>query len=80
MFASAISGRLTNFSRISAIVVSVGRAYSHDISPSAKKFFERSASRLVTPLSLTASSVIDVSGIECTWYSASEPSSSGFAS
>ena len=41
-------------------------------------FFERSASRLVTPLSFSASSVIDVSGTSCTWYSASEPSSSGF--
>ena len=29
-------------------------------------FFERSASRLVTPMSLTASSVIEVSGISWT--------------
>ena len=67
MFASAISGRLANFARISSIVVSVGRVYSHDISPSANMFFARSASRDVTPESLTASSVIDVSGIACTW-------------
>src|SRR5581483_7731379 len=51
---------------------------SHDISPSANMFFARSASRLVTPASLTASWVMVVSGIACTWKSASEPSSSGF--
>ena len=67
MFASAISGRFANFSRISAIVASVGRVYSQDISPSANMFFARSASRLVTPTSFSASSVIDVSGIACTW-------------
>ena len=67
MFASAISGRLANLLRISATVDSVGRVYSQDISPSANKFFARSASRLVTPESLTASSVIVVSGIAWTW-------------
>ena len=45
MFASAISGRLANFVSISATVDSVGRVYSHDISPSANMFFARSASR-----------------------------------
>ncbi len=40
-------------------------------------FLARSASRLVTPASLTASSVIVVSGIECSEKSAREPSSSG---
>ena len=41
-------------------------------------FFAALGLAAVTPDSLTASSVIDVSGIECTWYSPSEPSSSGF--
>ncbi len=50
------------------------------MSPSAKKFFERSASRDVIPsTSLSASIVIDESATSCTWKSASEPSSSGFA-
>ena len=43
-------------------------------------FFERSASRVVTSTSFSASTVSDVSGTSWTWYSASEPSSSGFAS
>ena len=30
-------------------------------------FFERSASRLDRPVSLTASCVIELSGIACTW-------------
>ena len=61
-------------------VVSTGRPYSHDISPSAKKFFARSASRGVTPsIPLHASTVMEVSGIACTLYDSSEPSSSGFA-
>ena len=42
-------------------------------------FFERSASRGVTPsIPFSAPTVSDVSGTECTWNSASEPSSSGF--
>ncbi len=41
-------------------------------------FFERSASRLLTSISFTASSVSVVSGTSWTWNSASEPSSSGF--
>ena len=42
-------------------------------------FFERSASRGVTPsTSLSAPTVSDVSGTACSWYSSSEPSSSGF--
>ena len=49
--------------------------------PSAKKFFERSASRDVTPsMSFSASTVIDESATGWTWKSASEPSSSGFDS
>src|SRR5690348_339338 len=43
-------------------------------------FFDRSASRGVTPsMPLSAPTVSDVSGTECTWNSASESSSSGFA-
>ena len=47
MFAFAISGFDANFFSRNAIVPSVGRVNSHDISPSANMFFERSASRLV---------------------------------
>ena len=43
-------------------------------------FFARSASRFEIPASLSASSVIDESGTACSWYSSSEPSSSGFDS
>ena len=50
------------------------------MSPSAKKFFERSASRDVIPsISLSASTVIEESATSCTWKSPSDPSSSGFA-
>ena len=43
-------------------------------------FFERSASREVTPsMPFSAPTVSVVSGTECTWYSSSDPSSSGFA-
>ena len=59
-------------------MLSIGRVYSHDIRPSANMFFARSASRFVTSMSFSASSVIDVSGTSCTGYSPSEPSSSGF--
>ena len=79
-FASAISGRFANFSSMNASVPSTGRWYSHDISPSAKKFFERSASREVIPsTSFNASTVIDESATSCTWKSPSEPSSSGLS-
>jgi hypothetical protein len=81
VFASTISGRFANLRRMKSTVPSVGRPYSHDIRPSAKKFFERSASREVTPsIPFSASIVIAVSGIECTWYASSDPSSSGLAS
>ena len=47
---------------MNASVPSSGRWYSHDMSPSAKKFFERSASRDVTPsIPFSASTVIDES-------------------
>ena len=48
------------------------------MSPSAKKFFERSASRDVIPsTSFSASTVIDESATSWTWKSPSDPSSSG---
>jgi hypothetical protein len=51
------------------------------MSPSAKKFFERSASLEVTPsIPLSASTVMDESATGCRWKSASDPSSSGFES
>ena len=43
-------------------------------------FFARSASFLLMSMPLSASTVIEVSGIGCTAYDSSEPSSSGFAS
>ena len=81
MFAAAISGRrLPNFSSRNSTDASIERPYSQDISPSANMFFERSASREVTPsMPFSAPTVSVVSGTECTWYSSSEPSSSGFA-
>ena len=49
------------------------------MSPSAKKFFDRSASRDVIPsTSFRASTVIEESDTSCTWKSARAPSSSGF--
>ena len=62
------------------MVGSTGRVYIQEMSPSAKKFFERSASRGFTPRSLHDSSVRLVIGTCTTWYDASEPLSSGLAS
>ena len=42
-------------------------------------FLARSASFLEMSKPLSASTVIDVSAIGCTWYASSDPSSSGFA-
>ena len=56
---------------------SVGRVYIQQISPSAKKFFERSASRGLAPVSLVASIVMLVIGTGYTRYAASVSSSSG---
>ncbi len=61
------------------MVPSVGRLYSHDMSPRANMFFDRSASRFETSNSFRASTVSEVSGTRCTRYSSSEPSSSGSA-
>ena len=47
------------------------------MSPSAKKFFERSASEVIPSTSLSDSIVIDESGTSWTWKSESDPSSSG---
>ena len=44
------------------MVDSTGRVYIHEITPSAKKFFERSASRGLAPVSLVASMVSEVIG------------------
>jgi len=59
----------------------MGRPYSQDMRPRAKKFFERSASRGVTPpRPFSASTVIEVKGSACSLYSSSDPSSSGLES
>ena len=55
--ASRTCGLLENFASIHLIVSAVGRVYIHDTSPSAKQFFERSASRGFTPSGSTAPSV-----------------------
>ena len=69
MFASAISGRFApNFYWMNPSVESIGRLYSHDISPRAKKFFAAlGLPRRHALGSFSAPTVIDVSGIECTW-------------
>ena len=67
-------------SRSTRCVGSTGRVYIHEMRPRAKKFFDRSASRGLTPSSLHASSVRLVIGTWITWYDASEPLSSGLAS
>ena len=66
--ACAISGRLPNLRSMNASVPSVGRLYIQLISPSAKKFFERSASRGVIPaIPFSPSTVIEVSPTGWTW-------------
>ncbi len=47
--------------------------------PRAKKFFDRSASRGLTPASLQTSWVMEVMGTSYTVKAASDPSVSGFA-
>ena len=61
-FASSTWGRFAKRLLIQSTSGSVGRVYIQQISPSAKKFFERSASRGFTPSGLVASTVIDVIG------------------
>jgi len=62
VFASSTSARLAKRALIQSINGSVGRLYIQEMSPSAKKFFERSASRGLTPSGLVASIVIEVIG------------------
>ena len=79
MLASARSGRRANFSRRNRSVLSCGRWYIHDSSPSANMFFARSASFFDSPVSASAPRVSVAIATWCTWYCSSEPSSSGFA-
>ncbi len=66
---------------MNASVPSVWRWKSQDIRPSAKKFFDRSASRDVIPSTgFSASTVIDVSATSWTWKPLSESSASGLSS
>ena len=65
MAASTSSFLAKRFS-IHSSVGSVGRVYIHDTSPRAKKFFERSASRGLTPSGAAASLVSDVIGTRIT--------------
>ena len=62
MFASSTSGRFAKRFLIQSNSGSVGRVYIQQMRPSAKKFFERSASRGFTPSGLVASTVIEVIG------------------
>ena len=64
-------------SSIHVSVGSVGREYMKLTRPSAKKFFDRSASRGFTPSGAAASLVSEVIGTLITRYPLSEPSSSG---
>src|SRR5687768_6659938 len=62
---------------IQSRIGSIGRANIHDSTPRAKKFLERSASRGLAPVSLAASSVIEVIGTSYTVKLSREPSSRG---
>ena len=77
MLASARSGRRANFSRRNRSVLSCGRWYIQDSSPSANMFFARSASFLDRPVPSSAPRVRVAIATGCTWYCSSEPSSSG---
>ncbi len=66
VLASATWGRATNLRWIHSSVGSTGRVYIHDTRPSAKKFFERSASRGLTPSGVTAPLVSEVIGTSYT--------------
>ncbi len=62
-FASITGGAEANFCSIQRVVTSTGRLYIHETSPSAKKFFERAASRAVIPsMPSVARTVIEVIG------------------
>ena len=83
MNAARLASRTVGFepkrSLIHSTMGSIGRVYIHDRRPSAKKFFERSASRGFTPRSFVDSSVIDVIGTWTIRYADREPSSIGLA-
>ncbi len=63
---AATSSVLPKRFSIHSSVGSVGRLYIHDTRPRAKKFFERSASRGLTPSDAVASLVIAVIGTRIT--------------
>src|SRR6185312_15496191 len=76
-FASTYCGFLANFSRIHRSVGSRLRSYIQYTRPSAKKFLQRSASRVLNLHSATAARVIFVTGTRITLYPLRVPSSSG---
>ncbi len=79
MLASAISGRRANFSRRKRSVLSCGRWYIQDSSPSANMFFARSASFFDRPVDASAPRVSVAIATGNTENCSSEPSSSGLA-
>ena len=66
MLASSTWGFLPKRPFSQSIVGSSGRLYIQEITPRAKRFFDRSASRGFTPAGLTASLVSSVIGISMT--------------
>ncbi len=63
-----MAGCEANFSSIQRTVTSTGRLYIHETRPSAKKFFDRAASREVMPsMPSVARTVIEVIGTRNTW-------------
>jgi hypothetical protein len=64
--ASRTAGRDPNLALIQSIVGCSGRVYIHEMSPRAKKFFDRSASRGFTPNGSQACRVIEVIGTSYT--------------
>src|ERR1044072_4473885 len=60
--ASRTIGLLADRAQLHSETGSTGREYIHDSTPRAKKFLDRSASRGLAPLSLAASSVMEVIG------------------
>ena len=68
MLASLTGGWSANLPSIHWIVGWVGRPYSHDTRPRANRFFERAASREVTPsMSSVARTVMLVIGTRKSW-------------
>ncbi len=66
VFDASTCALFLNLSSIHWSVGSTGRVYIHDTRPSAKKFFERSASRGFTPRGAVASFVSEVIGTSYT--------------